>query len=326
MAGPTSNSGEVERLTMIRLQNVTKLYGNVIGVNDLTVDLEPGAYGLVGPNGSGKTTLINLLTGQLRPSIGSVRVFDKNPWSRRQLLRRIGLCPATDVLYPNVSAFEWVKFLVRMHGFSPAESDKLAGESLDVVGMSVNMHRPMGTYSLGMRQRTKLAQAIAHRPDLLILDEPYNGLDPVGRYEMTEMLKAWAKDGKSILFASHVLHEIEAITSSFLLIYGGRILASGTALEIESILLDTPQEVGIYGPDAARLIPHLANEPWVESLNLLDERSQLRVGLRDPAQLFDRLPAWIDEGSLRIDRFQTANGNLTALFDSLLRHHRGEST
>ncbi|MEM1068117.1 MAG: ABC transporter ATP-binding protein [Planctomycetota bacterium] len=310
---------------MIQLQHVSKLYGQVIGVNDLTIDLPAGAYGLVGPNGSGKTTLINLLTGQLRPTLGQVGVFNSNPWRNRGLLRRIGLCPATDVLYPNVTARQWVTYQVRLHGIGISESREMALESLELVGMTANMDRPMGSYSLGMRQRTKIAQAVAHRPDFLILDEPYNGLDPVGRYQMTEMLKTWAVDGKSLLFASHVLHEIEAITSSFLLIYGGRLLASGTANEIEQILADTPQEVSLFGADAASLIHRLADEPWVESLQLLDERRELRVALRDPVALYANLAGWIKEDNLEIDRFQTADGNLTAVFESLLRHHRGET-
>lgn len=310
---------------MIRLHHVSKLYGQVIGVNDLTIDLPAGAYGLVGPNGSGKTTLINLLTGQLQPTLGQVEVFDRNPWQHRSLLRRIGLCPATDVLYPNVTARQWVTYQVRLHGIGPQESRELALESLELVGMTPNMDRPMGSYSLGMRQRTKIAQAIAHKPDFLILDEPYNGLDPVGRYQMTEMLKGWAVDGRSLLFASHVLHEIEAITSSFLLIFGGRLLASGTANEIERILADTPQEISLFGPDASKLIHHLADQPWVESFQLLDERRELRVALKDPVALYSMLAGWIEADDLRIERFQTADGNLTAVFDSLLRHHRGET-
>lgn len=310
---------------MIELEHVSKLYGTVIGSNDLTIDLAPGAYGLVGPNGAGKTTLINLLTGQLQPTIGSVSIFGVNPWTRREVLRRIGLCPASDVLYPNVSALEWVQYQVRLHGFSRAESRRLALSSLELTGMTNNMHRQMGTYSLGMRQRTKLAQAIAHGPDLLILDEPYNGLDPVGRYQMTELLKGWTSDGKSLLFASHVLHEIEAITSSFLLIYGGRLLASGQATEIERILADSPQEVEIQGPDVPKLIHRLADETWVDGFQLLDDRTRLRVALRDPKKLYEKLAKWICEDRLKIDNLHCADGDLTAIFDSLLHHHRGES-
>ena len=310
---------------MIHYKNVSKLYGNVIGVNDITVDLPAGAYGLLGPNGSGKTTFINLLTGQLRPTLGSVSLFGENPWRQRKLLRRIGLCPATDVLYPNVSAIDWVRYQIRLHGFSHADSRRLAYEALEEVSMTEDMHRPMGTYSLGMRQRTKIAQAIAHRPDLLILDEPYNGLDPVGRYQMTDLLRGWATEGKSLLFASHVLHEIEAITSSFLLIHGGRLLASGTATEIESILADTPQEVTLIGEGVGRLVGRMADAPWVDSMHLTGDRNELRLALRDPTQLYDQLAGWIDEDRLQIDQLQTANGELTSLFESLLRHHRGEA-
>jgi ABC-2 type transport system ATP-binding protein len=187
------------------------------------------------------------------------------------------------------------------------------------------MRRPMGEYSLGMRQRTKIAQALAHEPELLILDEPYNGLDPVGRYQMTELLKLLVQKGKSLLFASHVLHEIEAVTSAFLLIYGGRLLASGTTQEIESLLAGTPQEVQIHGIDAPKLIPRLADQPWVESLQLLDQRRVLRVALRDAAELHRSLARWISEDGLQIDRFESAGRNLSAVFDGLLRHHRGES-
>ncbi|MGI9471247.1 MAG: ABC transporter ATP-binding protein [Rubripirellula sp.] len=310
---------------MIRLERVSKLYGNVIGVNDLRVELPPGAYGLVGPNGSGKTTLINLLTGQLRPTLGSVEVFDHDPWQHRKILRRIGLCPTTDVLYPNVSAREWVTYQVRLHGVSSRESDKLACESLEQVGMTENMHRPMGEYSLGMRQRTKIAQALAHQPDLLILDEPYNGLDPLGRYQMTELLKTLTESGKSLLFASHVLHEIEAITSSFLLIHGGRLLASGTPSELEQIIADTPQEVSVVGEDAGKLIHRLADQPWVDSVQLGNDRTELRIGLRDPSKLYASLAGWIAEDGLNIDRFQSSDGDLTTAFESLLRFHRGES-
>jgi ABC-2 type transport system ATP-binding protein len=311
--------------TMIELSGVTKLYGDVIGVNDLTLALESKAYGLIGPNGSGKTTLINLLIGQLRPTLGQVRVFDAIPSRDRSVLRRIGLCPASDVLYPNVSALDFVQYQVRLHGIDRHACRRLALSALETVGMTSAMKRPMGTYSLGMRQRTKIAQAIAHEPDLLILDEPYNGLDPVGRSEMTSLLKSWAGSGRGLIFASHVLQEIESITSSFLLIFGGRLLASGSTQDIESMLVDTPQEIRIIGPDAARLIHRLADVDWVESLQLTQGRTELKVSLRDPGQLYSQIAPWIAADGLQIHRVAAADGNLTAIFESLLNHHRGET-
>ncbi len=309
---------------MIRLKNLSKLYGKVIGVNDLSIELPSGAFGLVGPNGSGKTTLINLITGQLSPTLGSVQILDADPWKDRKVLRKIGLCPATDVLYPNVTARQWVTYQVRLHGVSAKSSSELAENALEQVGMTLQMDRAMGTYSLGMRQRTKIAQAIAHQPDYLILDEPYNGLDPVGRYQMTELLKHWTAEGKSLLFASHVLHEIEAITSSFLLIHGGRLLASGSAEELDQILTDTPQEVSLIGRDAAGLINHLADKPWVESMRLLENRTELRLSVRDTPALYEALVSVISEGNLSIDQFRSADGKLSAILESLLRQHRGE--
>ena len=219
---------------MIRFEHVTKLYKTVIGVNDVSLDLASGAYGLLGPNGSGKTTFINLILGQLRPTIGSVRVFDQDPWQRGELLRRIGICPAVDILLPNVSALEWVQYLVRMYGFTAADAGRRAVAALETVGMQHAMRRPIGSYSLGMRQRCKVAQAIAHEPELLILDEPFNGLDPVGRHELTELFLRWIGERKSILLASHLLYEVEAVRASFLLISGGRLLASGSPQEVRS--------------------------------------------------------------------------------------------
>ena len=197
---------------MIELTKVTKLYGTVIGVNEIDLVLEPGAYGLLGANGSGKTTLINLLTGQLKPSVGAVRIFQSDPWAESNVRYRLGLCPATDILYTNVTAFQFVRFLLELQGINRSDSAELANNALDVVGLDdKDRNRPMGEYSRGMKQRAKLAQAIAHDPELLILDEPFSGLDPVARHEMTTFLQDWVASGKSVVVSSHILHEVENI-------------------------------------------------------------------------------------------------------------------
>src|SRR5262249_54645803 len=162
-----------------------------------------------GPNGSGKSTLLNLITGQLQPTLGTVRVNGESPRHNIEFFRRLGYCPGSEGLYASVSGYDWVRYLQRLQGLPAREADNAAAEALELVGMSKAMHRPISSYSRGMRQRTKLAQALAHRPDFLILDEPFNGLDPVGRHELTEVLRAWVSEGKSLLFASHLLHEIE---------------------------------------------------------------------------------------------------------------------
>ena len=181
---------------MIELRNLTKLYGTVIGVNDISMSLPPGAYGLLGPNGSGKSTLLNLITGQITWTIGSVSVFGRSPRNNPAPSRRIGYCPSSEGLYANVSAMDWVSYLTQLHGYSKAQARDAAARSLNLVGMTEAMHRPIATYSRGMRQRAKLAQALAHDPDLLILDEPFNGLDPIGRHEMAQVLRDWIGLGK----------------------------------------------------------------------------------------------------------------------------------
>lgn len=296
-----------------------------MGVNDLDITLAAGAYGLVGPNGSGKTTLINLITGGLKPTLGTVRVFDRNPWSQRGVLRRIGLCPASDVLYPNVTAHQWVQYLTVLAGFSKTEAASRAASSLAKVGMEASMHEMIGTYSLGMRQRTKLAQAIAHEPDLLILDEPFNGVDPIGRYEITLLLRDWAKRGRSLLLASHILHEVEAVTDSFLLIHGGRLLASGAASEIQPMLADFPQEVRLGGTGLELVASQIAHQPWVSSIRFSDDRQSVYVGAKEPKALYRALIELTSHDGIRITGVHSPDGNLVAAFDALLRVHRGEA-
>lgn len=310
---------------VIQLNQATRLYGTVIGINDMTIALPAGAYGLVGPNGAGKTTLIGLITGVLRPSRGSVKVFGVNPATHRHVLARIGICPATDILLPRTSAHSWIVQLMMIHGYAPAMATARAEAALERAGIQDAMHRPLGTYSLGMRQRAKLAQSIAHDPDLLILDEPFNGLDPLGRLEMTELLREWVGEGRTLVLASHVLSEVEAVTDSFLLIYGGRLLASGTSDELRELVAELPQQVTLAGEDVARLAGRLAEQAWVDSVQLSPDRRTLRIEARCAAELYRNLTHWIGSDSLRIDRMSGAEGELSALFSVLTRRHRGHA-
>jgi len=309
---------------MIEFRNVTKLYGSVIGVNDISMSLEPGAYGLLGPNGSGKTTFINLILGQLRPTIGQVTVFGGNPWNSDAMLRRIGICPAVEVLYNNVSAYEWVRYLVQLHGIGRIQAGHLAAESLARVGLEDAMLRRMGSYSLGMRQRAKLAQAFAHNPDLLILDEPFNGLDPIGRHEMTEFLREWIRGGKSVLLASHILHEVEAISPSFLLICGGRLLASGSPEEVHSMLADVPNEIRIRCNRPSELAKQMLENADVTSIRFDSKSDDLVVSTNHSLSVYSALPGWVSTNGIQIEELRSSDESLHSLFGSLMRIHRGE--
>jgi len=307
---------------MIELRNVTKLYGKVIGVNDFTLTLEPGAYGLLGPNGSGKSTLLNLITGQLRPTLGTVLVLGEPPRNNPELFRRLGYCPGSEGLYAGVSGFDWVRYLQQLQGMTSHEAGEAAEKALGLVGMTQAMHRPISSYSRGMRQRTKLAQAIAHDPDFLILDEPFNGLDPVGRHELTIVLRHWIRQGKSLLFASHLLHEIESLTQSFLLICGGRLLASGTAQDVHDMMVGLPNEVALRTSDPHALAALLLREHVADSVQIKD--GFLTVATPQPGRLFEQLPGWLKASGLEVSEMHSADDSLQELFNSLMKLHRGE--
>jgi len=307
---------------MIELKNVTKLYGKVIGVNDITLTMEPGAYGLLGPNGSGKSTLLNLIMGQLKPTLGSIRVFGGSPENNNPLYRRLGYCPSSEGMYAGITGFEWVRYLQRLQGMSKRDADQATEQALDLVGMREGMHREISTYSRGMRQRTKMAQAIAHDPDFLILDEPFNGLDPIGRHEMTVALRTWIEQGKSVMLASHVLHEVESITRSFLLICGGRLLASGTAEEVHRMLVDLPNDLTLRTNRPDRLAKLVAEHQMADSFSIQTDR--LVVSTRSPANLLAQLPNWIAAEGIEVDEVRSADESLQELFNSLLKIHRGE--
>lgn len=309
---------------MIELEHVTKLYGSVIGVNDVSFSLAGPAYGLLGPNGSGKSTLLNLLTGQLRPTLGTVRVLGCDPARGGDFLRRIGYCPEHDGMYPNVTGFDWVRFLLQLHGYRRREAADRAEDTLERLGMADAMHRAMGTYSRGMRQRAKLAQAIAHQPELLVLDEPLNGLDPVGRHEITVFLKDWVRSGRRLVLASHILHEVEAVTQSFLLICHGRLLASGSSEEVHALLADLPTEIHLRCDRPQPLVRRLIDEAAVESVRFLGD-SEVIIGTRSPATIYAGLPGWASTAGVHIEQMRSTDDSLQDLFATLMRLHRGLS-
>lgn len=312
---------------MIELEHVTRLYGTVLGVNDMTLQLSPGAWGLLGPNGAGKSTLLNLLIGQLRPTRGSVRVLGQNPRNNAELMRRIGFCPAFEGMYAGVSGLEWTTWLLQLQGFPRRQAQLRAAECLERVGMGAGMRRSISSYSRGMRQRTKLAQAIAHDPELLILDEPLSGLDPVGRAQMTELLREWIAAGRSVLIASHVLHEIEALTQSFLLVSGGRLLASGTAAEVHELLFQVPMEIQVRC-SAGRRLSALALEQGVADAVRLQPAAAggdlVQLSTRNAAGFSRQLAKWVSEERFVVYELRSADDSLQSLFNSLMKIHRGE--
>src|SRR5262245_27399006 len=224
-------SREVARPAKIKpivvFHEVSKWYGNVIGLNKLTLRIPAGVTGLLGPNGAGKSTLLQLATGQLRPSQGAVRVLGQPVWDNPALNRHIGLCPEQDAFYEWMTGRDFVRTCARLTGLGRREAAGAAERALDRVGMTEHMNRPLRGYSKGMRQRTKLAQALVHDPRVLFLDEPLTGTDPVARRDLIDVVRELGAGGCSVLVSSHVLHEIQALTPRIVLLHRGRLVAEG---------------------------------------------------------------------------------------------------
>lgn len=253
---------------VVAADRVSKWYGQVIGLNDVTVAIPPGVSGLLGPNGAGKSTLLKLVTGQLKPNQGSVRVLGEPIWGNPGAYRRIGYCPDHDAFYERMTGRDFLTALLGLSGFEGARAAGAADRALDTVGLSAAADRKIGGYSKGMRQRIKLAQAIAHDPELLVLDEPLAGLDPLGRRRMIDVIRAWGRDGRSVVVSSHVLHEIELLTPNILLLHDGRILAEGNVHQIRDLIDEHPHTVRIAADDPRRLARHLLDWPHVVALRL----------------------------------------------------------
>ena len=228
---------------MIELQSVSRWYGQVIGVNDVSGAITAGITALLGPNGAGKSTLIKLVTGQLRPSSGSVRVFERVPFANPAVFRQLGFCPESESLYDEMTGRQYVQFLAKLGGLHGGDLRAAVDQAIDTVGMRDAAERRIGGYSKGMRQRIKVAQAIVHQPRLLVLDEPMNGLDPMARREMGDLLRAYAAEGRAVLISSHVLHEVEQLTDRIMLMYRGRLMASGSISAIRAHLDRIPRQI-----------------------------------------------------------------------------------
>jgi len=306
---------------MISLQRATKLYGTVIGVNDLTVDLGPGAHGLLGPNGAGKTTLLGLVTGQLRPTMGQVTVFGERPFGNARVLARIGYCPASDLLEQQATPREWATYLVRLAGADHVTARRAAERALERVGLGEEAGRPLATLSKGMRQRAKLAAAMAHEPDLLVLDEPFIGLDPVARHDLVELVRGWSLSG-SLLVASHLLHEIEALDAGLAVILGGRLVASGNVEEIRSLIDTLPSEVRLAADRPRRLAEIACGSGLADSLRFEGDTG-LVIGTRQPRSLAARLAAAAAAEGIALTTLQAADRSLEGVFDRLVQLHRG---
>jgi ABC-2 type transport system ATP-binding protein len=304
--------------SVIAAEHLSKWYGQVIGLNDVSVTVPSGITGLLGPNGAGKSTFMKLITGQLKPSKGSIRVLDEPIWGNAALYHRIGFCPEQDAFYDRMTGAEWVTALVRLNGVGAGDAAAMAARAIEMVELTEASGKKIGAYSKGMRQRIKMAQALVHDPQLLILDEPLSGMDPIARRKTIRMIKEWGRAGKSIIVSSHILHEIESMTSNILLINQGRILAEGNVHQIRDLIDEHPHTVHIKA-DAVRA---LAREflAYDDVLSLQLEENAVVVQTGKPDVFYARLTELAASGEHgTIHEVTSPDDNLQAVFQYLVK-------
>ena len=305
-------------MSVITAEHLSKWYGQVSGLNDVTVTVPPGITGLLGPNGAGKSTFMKLVTGQLKPSKGTVRVLGEPVWGNQPLFLRIGVCPEQDAFYDRMTGLDWVTALIRLNGLSSADASAAAHRALEAVDLVDAGGRKIGAYSKGMRQRVKLAQAIALDPDLLVLDEPLNGMDPVMRRRTIALIRSWARSGKSVLVSSHVLHEVESLTSNILVINNGRIVAEGNVHQIRELIDEHPHTVLIRAQEPKAVARDLLAEDGVVSLRF--EPGAVIVETARPDAFYTRLTEMAATGGAgTIEEVTSMDDNLQAVFKYLVK-------
>jgi ABC-2 type transport system ATP-binding protein len=300
----------------ISFARASRWYGPVIALNDVTVEIPPGVTGLLGPNGAGKSTFLKLTAGQLRPSQGEVRLLGQPAWGSPELFHRVGVCPETDAFWESLTGLEFLTTLLRFTGYDEGECRHRAENALHQVDLLDAKGRKLGGYSKGMRQRVKLAQSIAHDPEVLLLDEPVSGMDPVNRRRVIDLVRRLGREGKTVVVSSHILHEVEAMTRRVLLVHNGRILAEGDVREIRDLLDEHPHTVAVRARDPRRLAGAIVGWPSVLSLSFGPEGEWLTVQTARPDEFYGALPdAALEAGVVEM---YSPDENLESVFHYLV--------
>ena len=305
--------------TVIETVALSKWYGEVIGVNNFNLRIRPGITGIVGPNGSGKSTLFKLALGLIRPNAGDITVLGEKPWRNAPLHSSIGFCPDYESLPTEATGREYLRLIGGLHGMKGDTLSKRTTEVSDLVGMRRALDRKTGGYSRGMKQRMKIAGALIHDPDLLVLDEPLSGTDPLVRKELIDLIKSLNKDhGHSVVVSSHVLFEIERMTHDVVLIYKGRAVATGDIYEIRDLIDKHPHNIIVEGEGIESLAKILLGEGYTVSVAYGNDRNSITVQVLRPDDFFNRLPELIQQSGCAVRTMYSLDDNLEAIFRYLV--------
>ena len=302
----------------IIFDNVSKFYGEVLGVNRVHLSIPTGITGLVGPNGSGKTTLMNLMTGLLQPSQGSIRVLGVSPDVPQKMFLRVGYCTQYDSFPKGLSGRQFIYSYLRVFGHSHARADDLTEQALERVALVDAADRRVAGYSKGMRQRIKLAQAIAHEPRVLILDEPLNGLDPMARAEMIGLFKELADDGYHVIISSHILHEVDLISHQVILLNEGYVVAEGDIRGVRSEMESHPLQIMIRCDRPTVVAARVFEQDGVVEVKIHDDRQGLLVRTKDADGFYLALNKVVLENDLRVEAVTPADEDVQAVYEYLI--------
>ena len=302
---------------VLKAEKLSKWYGNILGISDINLEVGGGITGLLGPNGAGKSTFLKIAAGQLRPKIGRLTVFGEPVWGNPGIFRRVGFCPEHDSAYNEMSGGAFILLLARLHGFAGAASDR-AEKALATVGLLENRGRLIKAYSFGMRQRLRLASAILHEPELLLLDEPLRGVDPLWRIRIMQLIKDYGRQGRTVLVSSHILPEIEAMTSNIVLIHQGKVFAEGDIHSIRGLIDSHPHQVSIRCPRPRQLAEQLIAGDFVSGIEFAADGGGLTVQTSQRDLFFSVLMPLAAQADNEIGEITSPDDNLQAVFDYLI--------
>ncbi len=309
----------------ITVRDVSKFYGEVLGVNRVTVEIVPGLTGLVGPNGSGKSTLMHLLTGLLQPSQGEISVLGVPPNRPETLFRLVGYCTQYDSFPGGATGRSFLEHTLTLHGLDSREARHKASEILERVGLADAGGRRVAGYSKGMRQRVKLAQAICHEPRVLVLDEPLNGLDPMGRAEMIDLFKELARGGRHVIVSSHILHEVDLISDRVIMIHGGSVVAEGSIRAVRGEITAQPLQVLVRCDRPHAVAARAFELPHVVEARIVEEATGVLLRTRDAGRFFPELGRIILDTGVEVETVRPADENVDAVYDYLIGTTGGSS-
>jgi ABC-2 type transport system ATP-binding protein len=311
----------------VSIRDLAKWYGEIAGLNKVNLELQPGIIGLVGPNGAGKSTLMKILTGQLKPSYGEALIFGKDVWKTAAVRRRLGYSPEGDSFYEDMSVLAFVRAMGRLCGLG-GSADAFAREALGKTGALEYAGKRLKACSKGMRQRAKLAQALVHKPDILVLDEPLNGIDATGRREMLRLFEELAAAGATVIVSSHILEEIEAVTSRIVFLAQGKVIASGALAEVRGLLKDHPLKLLVTASEPRKLGARLLESGLVTGIVFQRRGGELAeddlvLSVPQVESFYRALPGLVRELGISIERLVPLDASAEAVFGYLVGEEMG---